>query len=1153
MSRKISLGLFLVIILALVGFAGFKYFQIHSNNQFNHSTSIKTNSPTTPLNESSIEKSSSSSARLIPASNNNPLTLKVSIESTNNGKIQGQLDISNNSDQIYADLYSDVSLDEPDTVVPVKASDGSSGSIGYASQIPLSTVEFTVPALQGHQNETVPFEISYSTDLPVSSYYRVVADLLTKPSINLAHNADTYITLVGSDNYLSVSNCQIIVDGKNNPPQEALAKAGSKVMGQCEVTNQGTQSVSVHYNLDYAQVQVYGYPDSQKTSQTSNQIITINPQEDKILSFPLPNESTPQLYEAQIVLVDTQGQYRSAPITFSWIISGPSARINQIALDQNSYHSGDKAQLTVSAFPSIDLVWGKGTALTNARLAVSIYDQSGQLCGQTSQILPTASSIYSWQSQQLSVDISRDCTNPTVESKILDGNLVLADFTKHTSTNPTNPIQPGLLQNLPFPYIVVLALIILITLIVIRRARKGTGPPPTPLAATLILIILASILMCFGSLHHIKTASAQRVVYPSSNPNRIEVYDTSPPSNQIGRVWGNYQGTNTGAFAPEMRGGGTFSITQVIGNRVDIHTYQEGDSHKYDYGTGANCPCSGHTYGMTFLWFEANVYGSNGQVISVPFTTPSYRSEFGGGGSNPGGYTRLCGPGHDGNPYSGDNSPLTPCPSNIIPYVSQAFPSNYNQTWEHDQQDMSFFFSSTLTSAAATFVLDDIDAKMNYSTYDKIKIAPGDTCDHMGTGGGQVYVCNYTRTMDPNNSDQYYGGGPEEGYDSKNAANSTSVSGPSCTNSGYNGSGVTVNWSSWNNATPQDPVETVSMSTDGGASYPYNISPLAALPSNQSPYDNSVLAVRVHDTSGSNYIYAYSPIHVDTFLRNLRSCASNIRVSPLCSGASGNFNVNGYPNWTFYCNAPGPDGSLSDRETVSGTDRGCSNASTDYKINPDGAPVNWTQSITLNQFGATFNPGQTIYIRTTAFDGTTSSPVAYTFPSSCYTACSQPPPSSECAGPYTDSQGYSCTGTKDCTAPDSATINGFPAPGKTCYKQTDFPASVSVSAHDDTYLQAITVHLYNASTNQKVKDYTANNCPTTQSCTTSISIPYSDLTPNQKYYLKVSATDSAGLTYDNPNLSGNFYSNPSCISAYINTTGGGDVHSNTNVNTPGGP
>jgi hypothetical protein len=144
----------------------------------------------------------------------------------------------------------------------------------------------------------------------------------------------------------------------------------------------------------------------------------------------------------------------------------------------------------------------------------------------------------------------------------------------------------------------------------------------------------------------------------------------------------------------------------------------------------------------------------------------------------------------------------------------------------------------------------------------------------------------------------------------------------------------------------------------------------------------------------------------------------------------------------------------------------------------------------------------------------------------------------------------------DGTRPDSATINGFPAAGKTCYAQTEFPLSISVSAHDAGVgigASGIVVHLHR-SDGVLSANYTGGCSPAAQTCNTSVSIPYSALTPNQQYYLKISATDANGNgPYDNPGQTGSFYANTNCLAPFFNTSGGGDVHSNTRINTPGGP
>ncbi len=64
-------------------------------------------------------------------------------------------------------------------------------------------------------------------------------------------------------------------------------------------------------------------------------------------------------------------------------------------------------------------------------------------------------------------------------------------------------------------------------------------------------------------------------------------------------------------------------------------------------------------------------------------------------------------------------------------------------------------------------------------------------------------------------------------------------------------------------------------------------------------------------------------------------------------------------------------------------------------------------------------------------------------------------------------------------------------------------------------------------------------------------VPSSYFTDGQTYGVSVMATDNAG------NVSGwsasqTFSTSTSCVAPYLQTQGG-DVHSNTQINTPGGP
>lgn len=591
MSKQLKVLLFsiLIIFLSSVGFLLFR------NSAF--SKLAPSNNPqtsTSPSNTSLVQ--TSPSAQTNPSSKLNPqMSLKVFVESTESGKIKGSLKITNSSDNAYGDLYYNITLKEPDIVKHLKTSTGVPVTLAIGGVIPISSIEADIPPIQSHQTEDVSFELPYSSHLPKADY-GISADVYTKPSVPLGHTVGSSVAINGSNDYLLFKDCVVVMDSINYGLTEApISSPEHPAVGQCDIQNPNSKTVTVKYRTDYAIRHVDNYPESQKLSQTSDTLLTFSPGQIKKVTFPLPSVSMPQVYEAKITLVDTEGQNQSFPMLFRWTIKGSSSYIENITLDKDFYSKGEIAQIAISAYASMDLYWRTasgsaqtniGTVLQNPQIRLSLVDKNQNLCGQITQTLPKADNINSWGNLQLKAPIQTDCINPIAKATILNGNQELATLNKQFltsnislsklgSTTPSSPKKPVILIS------VILGVALVVITFFIYKKKSG--------GRLTILIFLLSVL-ALGYFFEPKIVRAVTNVGPGNAIYYSDVF---------------------------IRLGGYFTVNSQDSTSVSFHTYQDGSS--------SSC-------GNEYAYMLINVSTNLGSV-SLP--TPNYGDAY-----PPTGYTR---------------------------------------------------------------------------------------------------------------------------------------------------------------------------------------------------------------------------------------------------------------------------------------------------------------------------------------------------------------------------------------------------------------------------------------------------------------------------------------------------------------------------------
>ncbi|MDP3954999.1 MAG: hypothetical protein Q8Q15_01390 [bacterium] len=527
------------------------------------------------------------------------ITIELEVESTASGQIKGNIQVKNLSEKPLDKLYYDLYLRSPD-VIDQTLIDGK--KVTLFSQGPLITFfESKSFMLSSGEKKIIPFSLSYPSKINTGPY-KLSVFISPDPGTSMGGTAKK-VYLRGSGEFITVdgSQCKIVVGDREFTPNIGPNTDGvTPTKAVCTFTNAKTLPVSLKKSLEYAVNYVIGFPASEKLHFDGPQEITIGPKESKIVSIDLPTSLKPQVYQALFSLKDENGDSVSPLIPFRWIIRGPSARIDDLSLDRDFYRRGDKAVVSVSISPSMDLFWrfvqattsaspnpDEGTDLENSQLKVNITSQTGQLCGE--EVVPFSSTKQpGWSGKEtIAVNIKNDCLNPKVNASFLEGDNPLAFYSKKFfSSNPQFSTQKNWKsQILVFmAFVTVLALLLAAVLLIRKRGdAKGGG-------TLIILFILASgliILKIYQLPNWIENAAAVThcpscAQLSPTGPVRYESKDWNYGTEVDGDFWQagsnivrNADNSITVNFVGNVRGNACSNFAEGF----DIYSYVDGSNN----------------------------------------------------------------------------------------------------------------------------------------------------------------------------------------------------------------------------------------------------------------------------------------------------------------------------------------------------------------------------------------------------------------------------------------------------------------------------------------------------------------------------------------------------------------------------------------------
>jgi hypothetical protein len=426
-----------------------------------------------------------------PSAKYGDVTLEVKIESTTSGKIKGTLNITNASVKSLVDLYYTVTLKSPE-IQTTKIVDNKEQTV------------YTQPLISFNQSNdsfklnpsgdiTLPFEVNYTPHLKNGTY--TVAATITNNLGETIASIPLNLNLTGTGD-LIISNpgsCKLVSSKEYDPTVAGLVEKDAQLQGKCSFTNPTNQPVNVKYTLKYSILHVLSYPKVEKLDLNPTEQITFAPNETKEISFALPTNLDPQVYEAFITLIDNSGKTLSPVNVFRWTIGGQSGRVEKISLDKDYYGSGQTAKVATSVSPSLDLYWSRkdnpiGTKLTNPSLLVSISSKNNA-CGQAT--LPLPDDFVSSSEFTVDVPINKACQDPEVEVKLLSNDKEVTHGNIKVVSGSSPDQKP--INKLIFLVIPVLLALILVIILLAKKSKKNLPPKGTVL--TILLITLSYLFL----------------------------------------------------------------------------------------------------------------------------------------------------------------------------------------------------------------------------------------------------------------------------------------------------------------------------------------------------------------------------------------------------------------------------------------------------------------------------------------------------------------------------------------------------------------------------------------------------------------------------------------------------------------------------------
>ncbi len=300
---------------------------------------------------------------------------------------------------------------------------------------------------------------------------------------------------------IDYTSCIIRVEGAELVEHDLLDENSisedETLVGTCEVTSTLDKSIDAEISFETRYRSPFGALVG--TTEVSNPTFSIKAGATKTLNFTLPKATTPQLYNIDLTLLDEDGEEISNTAAFLYVLEGPSATIQTLSIDKDTYLENETAQAIAVWALSSDVVIDnepttgrltiqEGSSIPNVFLELSILSEDSVRC---SGAIRTEVSLSGEVKRTVDIPIIADCSGAVVTAVLLDGdNNVLAQRIVAGVALVEEPVDTATLLDVNTILLIIGAIIIfLIALILFKKVNTK------PVASFLFILLFAGAIL----------------------------------------------------------------------------------------------------------------------------------------------------------------------------------------------------------------------------------------------------------------------------------------------------------------------------------------------------------------------------------------------------------------------------------------------------------------------------------------------------------------------------------------------------------------------------------------------------------------------------------------------------------------------------------
>lgn len=229
---------------------------------------------------------------------------------------------------------------------------------------------------------------------------------------------DKNIKINSQDQIVLLDDFWFVKDEINIHPGSGLSYQSNEEPVITFKINNGTDQEITAYPI----VRVHQHSLGPLFEEKTYSVLALAPGETSSQNLSLPVIDYPSSYLAELVLCDAKTGYPiSNTIFYRWIVSGRSARILSIGVDQSLYRRNEQANVRIQLVGPADY----SVPLQQGTLRVIFYNHKDEIVGQAQKL---NISLLSGQEISLSVPIKEEVSNPRIVASIYSGETTLDEY-----------------------------------------------------------------------------------------------------------------------------------------------------------------------------------------------------------------------------------------------------------------------------------------------------------------------------------------------------------------------------------------------------------------------------------------------------------------------------------------------------------------------------------------------------------------------------------------------------------------------------------------------------------------------------------------------------------------------------------------------------